>query len=126
MGSKKKQTKEATQAAPTAPTARAESAAARAASRAADGTCEAALMRMIRLAHDLLPQAKASDVAVAATAAAGDVAGARQSLEQALEGLDAETALKLRTLMIAGRDVKSISDVNTNMTLADSKSAFAC
>ena len=82
-------------------------------------------MRMIRLAHDLLPQAKASDVAVAATAAAGDVAGARQSLEQALEGLDAETALKLRTLMIAGRDVKSISDVNTNMTLADSKSAFA-
>lgn len=102
-------------------------------------TTEAALRRVIQLALAMLPDPRdaakerpkgeppaldSSETSAAGTAAAAQNP-ARQSLERALDDLDPEVALKLRTLMIAGRDGKSISDVNVNMTLGDSKAAFS-
>jgi hypothetical protein len=88
-------------------------------------TCEGALARVIRLAQAMLPSAHDGDgnTAVAPPTSSSD--GARESLEKALGELDSEVALKLRTLMIAGRDGKSITDVQVNMTIGDSRAAFA-
>jgi hypothetical protein len=100
-------------------------------------TTEAALRRVIQLALAMLPDTRdakerpkaepsALDSSATDTGTAAAVSNpARQSLERALDDLDPEVALKLRTLMIAGRDGKSISDVNVNMTLGDSKAAFS-
>lgn len=102
-------------------------------------TTEAALRRVIQLALAMLPDTrdaakdrpKGESAATALPEAPPPGTGAalpnqaRQSLERALDDLDPEVALKLRTLMIAGRDGKSISDVNVNMTLGDSKAAFS-
>jgi hypothetical protein len=102
-------------------------------------TTEAALRRVIQLALAMLPDTRdaakdrpkgESAATVSPEAAPSGTAAAlpneaRQSLERALDDLDPEVALKLRTLMIAGRDGKSISDVNVNMTLGDSKAAFS-
>jgi hypothetical protein len=117
--------------APTAASSRPPSASEAAAHAA---TCEGALARVIRLAQAMLPNTADSDgsAAVASPATASPLPGpssspdrARELLEKALDELDSEVALKLRTLMIAGRDGKSITDVQVNMTLGDSRAAFA-
>jgi hypothetical protein len=90
-----------------------------------DSTCEGALARVIRLAEAMLPGSHEGEISDAAKVVASSSDGARQSLEKALDQLDSEVALKLRTLMIAGRDGKSITDVQVNMTLADSRAAFS-
>ena len=94
-------------------------------------TCEGALMNVIRLAQATLNESRSEEARAAATIAASSdqkpsdqgSAAAQTSLERALDGLDAEVALKLHTLMIAGRDGKTIGDVN--VALGDSKSALA-
>lgn len=107
------------------------------------GPCEAALLEIVRLAGAMMPDAGegaasarlhhqpfGSSVAGSGRGASGAmpaplVQSPREHLERALVGLDAEVALKLRTLMIAGRDGKSIGTVNVNMTVADGAAAFA-
>jgi hypothetical protein len=104
-----------------------------------DATTEGVLARVIRLSQATLtskaPPSKAPPAELRDAEAPVDAGvavtseqqpnEARASLEKALESLDSEVALKLRTLMIAGRDGKSIGDVNVNLTLDDSKAAFA-
>jgi hypothetical protein len=99
-----------------------------------EATVEGALARVIRLAQALLPRGdkaeargdKAGDKAEApADAVATPAPEALGALKKALGALDSEVALKLRTLMIAGRDGKSIGDVNVNLTIDDSNAAFA-
>jgi hypothetical protein len=51
-------------------------------------------------------------------------ATAQQRLTRTLRELPPEMALKLRTLMIAGRDGRGIHSVQTNMTLGDGDAAF--
>jgi hypothetical protein len=43
----------------------------------------------------------------------------------ALQELEPEIAIKIRTLMIAGRDGQSISDVKANLSLSDAGAGFA-
>ncbi len=50
---------------------------------------------------------------------------AEQSLAQALEGLEPESSLKLRTLMVAGRDGRGVTAVHVEMKPADVDSASA-
>lgn len=88
-------------------------------------TCERALANIIELAHGLVTDAEAERApATNAVRQAVHRAGQRR-LTQLLEGLDHETALKIRILMIAGRDRQDISAVRANMTLNHSDSAFA-
>jgi len=49
----------------------------------------------------------------------------RARLAAALEKLEPETALKLRRLMIAGRDGQNVATVKVNVSLADSDGAFS-
>jgi hypothetical protein len=88
-----------------------------------DTTAEGTLARVIRLAQALMPRGDKADAAASTAAAVPNEALA--ALKKALEGLDSEVALKLRTLMIAGRDGKNIGDVNVNLTADDSNAAFA-
>ncbi|HEU4582177.1 MAG TPA: hypothetical protein VFS67_28170 [Polyangiaceae bacterium] len=76
------------------------------------GPCETALQHVIELAQ--------------ATLDAGELAepSPQQRLTRALRELPPETALKLRTLMIAGRDGRGIHAVQTNLTLGDGDAAF--
>ncbi len=122
MQSKKKKTSAA---APVATQARVASAVTPAV-LADKATTEAALRRVIQLALAMLPDTRdAAKDGPTEELSAAVPNEARQSLERALDDLEPEVALKLRTLMIAGRDGKSIGDVNVNMTLGDSKAAFA-
>lgn len=115
--------------------AKADAATAKADAATAKGkaTFEGALMHVIRLAQATLNESRSEEARAAATIAASgeqkpsDPAStaAQTSLERALDGLDAEVALKLHTLMIAGRDGKTIGDVNVNLALGDSKAALA-
>lgn len=89
-----------------------------------EATVEGALARVIRLAQAMLPRGDKAE-ATPADAAATPPPEALGALKKALEGLDSEVALKLRTLMIAGRDGKNIGDVNVNLTIDDSNAAFA-
>jgi len=50
---------------------------------------------------------------------------AREQLATALRGLEPEMAIKLRTLMIAGRDGQSIDLVKVNLSLSDADAGFA-
>jgi hypothetical protein len=50
---------------------------------------------------------------------------ARAQLTAALGELDPETALKIRQLMIAGRDGQSVANVKLNVSLVDADSAFS-
>lgn len=50
---------------------------------------------------------------------------ARAQLTTALGELDPETALKIRRLMVAGRDGQSVATVNVNVSLSDAEAAFA-
>ena len=102
-------------------------------------TCEGALRRVIALAQATLQESRSGEprgaqpaepsgagpVSVPGPTKSGRATQEQATLEQALEGLDSEVALKLRTLMIAGRDGKTIGDINVNLTLDDSKGAFA-
>jgi hypothetical protein len=99
-------------------------------------TCEDAVTRVIRQALVLdddthktrgnLPSGRTSPTGeepqISAEAASAD---ARACLTTTLRELDPETALKVRTLMIAGRDGQSIGVVETNVSLSDTASAFA-
>ena len=51
--------------------------------------------------------------------------GARAQLTAALGELDPEVALKIRQLMIAGRDGQSVATVKLNVSLVDAESAFS-
>ncbi len=101
------------------------------------------MARVIGMALAVLPERRRSSIApnTLASSAKGDAEPAhaparasdsigpgptaQQLLTQALEKLEPEMALKLRTLMVAGRDGRSVSAVQLNMTLADADSAFA-
>jgi hypothetical protein len=72
------------------------------------GPCEAALQTVIKLAEATLDPGEP----------------AQQRLTHALRVLPPETALKLRTLMIAGRDGRGIHAVQTNLSLGDGDAAF--
>jgi hypothetical protein len=98
------------------------------------GGCEEALERVLQRAgalaedsHDTrqhLPSGRARpDGAGDVEAAPGSSAG--EQLTTLLRELDPETALTIRTLMIAGRDGQSIPAVNVNLTLSDSDAGFA-
>jgi hypothetical protein len=52
-------------------------------------------------------------------------ADALTQLTATLRELEPETALKIRTLMIAGRDGQSIASVNVNLSLCDAEAGFA-
>lgn len=99
--------------------------------------CEAALARVSELAQNLaqdtretrgtLPSGRArqkEDMTRRAYVQALD-AKAREQLSRALGDLEPELALKLRTLMIAGRDAQSIARVSVNVSLSDSDAGFA-
>jgi len=96
-------------------------------------TFEQVLRRVILVAQGTMGEAKPTKAATAAAAASRDeprsAAAAelapQQRLRQTLENLEPEMALKVRTLMIAGRDGQDIASVRLNMTLEDSEAAFA-
>lgn len=98
--------------------------------------CEAALARVLQLASALsldnretrghLPSGRAVRAPASGRSAAetqGSVS--RAQLMAALQELQPEIALKIRTLMIAGRDGQSISDVKANLSLSDADAGFA-
>lgn len=77
--------------------------------------CEAALQTVIQLAQAMLDSGDG---------AAPPPSLAQERLTRALRELPPETALKLRTLMIAGRDGRGLHTVRTNITLCDGDAAF--
>lgn len=93
---------------------------------AAKPTFEEVLANLIQVAQGTLGETKPQKVSPAGTdeARASEVTPQRR-LRQALEGLEPETALKVRTLMIAGRDRQDVATVRLSMTLDDSEAAFA-
>lgn len=95
-------------------------------------TFEAILRQMVELAQAIMPEQRRtassaeldrSRALVRDRPAVGLTA--QQRMTQALEKLGPEVALKLRTVMVAGRDGRRITDVQVNMTMADADSAFA-
>jgi hypothetical protein len=108
-----------------------------AAGRAVESSlCEEALARVLQLAGALSLDNRetrghlSSGRAVRAPArepSAAETQGAssRAQLMAALQELEPEIALKIRTLMIAGRDGQSISDVKANLSLSDADAGFA-
>lgn len=108
--------------------------------RASASRCEAALAKVLQLADRLardtretrgnLPSGRARPDDVRPGGAGGDAddaapASARDQLAAAFRGLEPEMALKLRTLMVAGRDGQSIGAVNVNLSLSDADAGFA-
>lgn len=94
-------------------------------------TFEAVLRQMVDLAQAILPEQRRtsssgerdrSRALVRERPASGLTA--QQAMTQALVKLGPEVALKLRTVMVAGRDGRRITDVQVNMTVADADSAF--
>jgi hypothetical protein len=110
---------------------------ARRATTAAATPVEATLARVLSLAEALMRDNKESRGALpsgrtAPAEAPSDVAvpdepkpSARERLATALSGLEPEMAIKLRTLMIAGRDGQSIGTVKVNLSMSDADSGFA-
>jgi hypothetical protein len=101
-------------------------------------SCEGALTRVLQLAHSLaqdtretrktLPSGRAKqreEEPPASPALDSHRALAHEKLNAALAELDPETALKLRTLMVAGRDGRSIGAVNINLSMSDTEAGFA-
>ncbi len=86
-----------------------------------ESSFEAVLGRVVRLAHGGTAQALsvAGEKAPVASATPAAQATPQQSLALALEGLDPELALKLRTLAVAGRDGQNITAVQANVARAD-------
>lgn len=115
------------------------SAAAPSASGSARSSCEEALARVVQLARSVaedsretrrtLPSGRVrpedSGSSEPSVAPASPEANARARLTAAFRALDPETALKIRTLMIAGRDGQSIGAVNVNLSLSDAEAGFA-
>lgn len=104
------------------------------------GSCETALAGVLHLAEALtrdnresrgtLPSGRLAPVEPESESAPSSSPDerrthARESLATALLGLEPELAIKLRTLMIAGRDGQSIGLVKVNLSLADAGAAFA-
>jgi hypothetical protein len=99
----------ATRAAPNAPVV----------SPADEGTCEALLAQVIRLAQAVaISEEPAGDGAAPSPAAPSP---ARESFDTAIANLPPDVARKLRTLMIAGRDGKCINEVSINTSVSDSQ-----
>ncbi len=102
-------------------------------------TFEAALARVVSVARVVaqdngetrrtLPSGRSrpgeADVPESAPSVEAVKAGAREQLNTALRELEPEVALKLRTVMIAGRDGQSIGAVNVNLSLSDAEAGFA-
>lgn len=100
-------------------------------------TFQGTLRHVITLAHAVSleqkpsPDQKASVIALvaadvlAAPGRAEKESKAGQLLAQALEELEPEAALKLRTLMVAGRDGRGVTAVHVEMKPADADSASA-
>lgn len=99
--------------------------------------CEEALASVIARARALaedthatrqhLPSGRSRPGVEAAASAPSDVHtdDARAQLTAALGELDPEMALKIRQLMIAGRDGQSVATVKLNVSLVDADSAFS-
>lgn len=101
--------------------------------------CEAALTRVLQLAGAVsldnretrghLPSGRAvrSWAAQSSTSEKTEqkAVGASEQLIAALKEFEPEMALKIRTLMIAGRDGQSIGDVKVNLSLSDAGAGFA-
>lgn len=94
--------------------------------RPAPTSCAEALESVIALAEALLrePLARAEDCSVPEHTGPDGSGGAQQRLALALHNLEPELALKVRTLMVAGRDGQSIHSVKIHLTLADGSSTF--
>ncbi len=95
----------------------------------ATSSFESVLTEIIRLSRELMPGLDAEGAPVAGAETnrarqAAEITGQRR-LQQALGALDIETALKLRTLMIAGRDGQDIWSVRVNMRAEDADAAFS-
>jgi hypothetical protein len=95
-------------------------------------TFEGVLRQMVDLAQAILPEQRRTAASVEldrsrALVRERPAAGLtpQQKMTQALEKLGPEVALKLRTVMVAGRDGRRITDVQVNITMADTDSAFA-
>src|SRR5688572_15371191 len=106
----------------------------RAGSARTDATFDSTLKHLIGLADALLSQrtkdepsaakpSKAADASV--TGAAGAPSAEAATLERALGELDAEAALKLRTLVIAGRDGRDISSVHAAAPATETEPSFS-
>lgn len=93
---------------------------------AAKPSFEEVLANVIQVAQGMLGETKAvrSPVVAADDPRASEVSPQRR-LRQTLENLEPETALKVRTLMIAGRDRQDVATVRLSMSLDDSEAAFA-
>src|SRR5688572_3665893 len=94
----------------------------------ATSSCESVLADIIRLSRELVPgESEGAPVATAETGRARQAAEitSQRRLQQALNALDPETAQKLRTLMIAGRDGQDIWSVRVNMRTEDADTAFS-
>jgi hypothetical protein len=121
--------------APVAPARAAARAPAASAPAANVTSCEAALARVLQLAQSLaqdtretrkaLPSGRSRQREDEPPTVETDREEARERLTAALRELDPETALKLRTLMVAGRDGRTIGAVNVNLTMSDTEAVFA-
>ena len=98
--------------------------------------CEAVLTRVLQLAGALsldnretrghLPSGRAVRSRLVESSAAGKTSvSPREQLMTVLSELEPEIALKIRTLMIAGRDAQGIGDVKVNLSLSDADAGFA-
>jgi hypothetical protein len=89
------------------------------ASAADEGSCEAWLAQVIRLAQEMgTSDAPAGD---GAQPGAGGSNAAREAFGTAISNLPSDVARKLRTLMIAGREGKSINEVSVDTSLSDAQ-----
>lgn len=98
--------------------------------------CQSAIERIMLLAHRIsedtaetrsaLPSGRSSmPEGIAETTREVAQQVLREELKTAFDQLEPELALKLRTLLIAGRDRRSIDTVNANVSMSDADAAFA-
>jgi hypothetical protein len=87
-------------------------------------SCEETIKAVIALAQTALSEPKARAISEHSAPRAASALSAQQQLTLVLRNLEPELALKVRTLMVAGRDGQSIHTVKIPMTLADGRSSF--
>lgn len=88
-------------------------------SAAEEGSCAALLAQVIRLAQAVATSEEhAGD---GAQPSGGASNAARESFDAAISNLPSDVARKLHTLMIAGRDGKSVNEVSVDASLSDAR-----
>lgn len=92
-----------------------------------DATFEETLGHLIQLAQSSMSESRSGPrSADAASRELGSAAVSPQSsLRRTLESLPSDMALKVRTLMVAGRDGRDVGAVQLDPTLGDSEAAFS-